>query len=110
MINRTPENKFKSITLGKNIKAIRHSMKCTQEQFAEKLDISSQFLSQVERGIAGISLDTAIRICHISHCSPTVLLKDLVELSDTLDKYSLLSDTNKNVVNQLIEVLLNNQD
>lgn len=104
-----PKKMYKSITLGKNIKNIRRNMKYTQEQFAEKIEISSQFLSQTERGVAGISLDTAIKICNTANCSPALLFKDIIKTTSTFDNYTLLTDTNKTIVDQLIKVLLDNQ-
>ena len=37
-----------SIIIGRNIKNIRKDLDLTQEDFAEKLNINAQFLSQVE--------------------------------------------------------------
>ncbi len=52
--------------IGDNIKRIRMENKDSQETFAEKIDMSRGFLSQVEspglKGI-GVSLDTLYRIC-----------------------------------------------
>lgn len=41
--------------LGKNIKYYRKQKKLTQEQMAELLDLSTGFVSQIERGIARLS-------------------------------------------------------
>ena len=51
-----------NIIIGRNIKNIRKDLDLTQEDFAEKLNINAQFLSQVETGKAGISIDNAINI------------------------------------------------
>lgn len=52
--------------IGDNIKRIRMNNKDSQEAFAEKIDMSRGFLSQVEspglKGI-GVSLDTLFKIC-----------------------------------------------
>lgn len=43
--------------IGERIKKSRKSRAMTQEQLAEKLDVSIGYVSQVERGITKISLD-----------------------------------------------------
>lgn len=107
-IDKTKE--FKSKSLGKNVKSIRKKANFTQEQFSEKLGITPQFLSSVERGIAGISLNTAINICKITKCSPNNLLKDVVKINNPIDKYDFLSDNNKKIVNKMIEFMLENDN
>ena len=43
-----------SIVVGQNVREIRKNLNLTQEEFAEKLNINAQFLSQIETGKAGI--------------------------------------------------------
>ncbi len=93
--------------LGQNIKDIRNSINLTQDDFAEKLNINSQFLSKVETGKVGISLETAINICNTAECSSVRLFKDIIKSPDIIDKYELLSDRDKSVINQMITYLLN---
>lgn len=45
-------NEFKSTVLGNNIKNIRKNADLTQEEFSEKLGVTPQFLSAVERGLS----------------------------------------------------------
>jgi len=97
---------FKSETLGNNIKEIRKKTNYTQDEFSEKLGITPQFLSSVERGISGISLTTAIKICQIANCSPLALFKNIIKISSLEDKYELLSDKDKQVIEKLIDYLL----
>ncbi len=56
-------------TLGKNIKFYRKQKSLTQERLAEQLDLSVGFISQVERGITKMSLDTLINFCDLLDCS-----------------------------------------
>ena len=44
--------------LGKNIKEARKSLKMTQEQLAEQIDVSTVFISQIENGSRKPSLET----------------------------------------------------
>lgn len=57
------------VLLGKNIKYYRKQKKMTQEELAEKVGLSIGFISQVERGITRMSLDTLIDICNSLDCS-----------------------------------------
>lgn len=95
-----------STIIGRNVRNIRKDLNLTQEDFAEDLNINSQFLSQIETGKAGISIDNAINICNTANCSSTKLFKDLIKSPDIIDKYELLSDRDKSVINKMIEVLL----
>ena len=63
MNNKTTEqvlNKFKS--LGNNIKAKRITRKLTQNQLAEKVDISREHLAKIETAKRSVSLDLLIKI------------------------------------------------
>ena len=48
--------------LGKNIKEVRKSLKITQEQLAEKIEVSTVFISQIESGARKPSLETVYKI------------------------------------------------
>ena len=88
--------------LGQNVKDIRKSLNLTQEEFAEKLNLNSNFISQI-----GISIDNAINICNTANCSSVNLFKGLVNSPNIIDKYELLSNRDKSVINQMITYLLN---
>jgi transcriptional regulator with XRE-family HTH domain len=47
---------------GNHLRAIRHERKLTQEQFAERVGISVDFLSLIERGINAPSFETIEQI------------------------------------------------
>ena len=95
-----------SIIVGQNVREIRKNLNLTQEEFAEKLNINAQFLSQIETGKAGISIDNAINICNTAKCSSNKLFKTLIKSPDNIDNYELLSDRDKNVINEMIKILL----
>lgn len=101
------DNSTGNIILGQNIREIRKSCSLTQEEFAEQLNLNPQFLSQVETGKVGISVDTVINICNTANCSTINLFKGLINSYDTIDKYNLLTDRDRAVVNQMIDYLLN---
>ncbi len=101
------DNSTGNTILGQNIRDIRKGLNLTQEEFAEKLNLNPQFISQIETGKIGISLDNAINICNTANCSSVNLFKGLVNSPSIIDKYELLSDRDKFVINQMITCLLN---
>ena len=60
--------------LGKRIKNARLSAKKTQEQSAEHLDVSVSYISQLERGVTKISLDTLAQIADFVHADISTLI------------------------------------
>lgn len=95
-----------SIIIGQNVREIRRSLNLTQEEFAEELNINAQFLSQIETGKTGISIDNAINICNITNCSSGKLFNTLVKTPDNIEKYELLTDRDKSIINNMITILL----
>lgn len=78
--------------LGKNIKFYRKQKKLTQEQLAEKIDLSVGFIGQIERGVTKMSLDTLIDICESLDCSAGDLLDHSQEIHSSImydDFYTL---------------------
>lgn len=61
--------------IGKNIAALRHSQKMTQEQLANLLHISVKHCSAVERGKSCLSLEKMVTLCHIFHVSLDYLIE-----------------------------------
>ncbi len=103
------DNSTKLLILGQNIQQIRKSLNMTQDEFSEKLNITSNFLSRVENGYVGISIDTAISICQLADCSPINLFRGIIETSNITDKYELLNSKNKATIELLITHLLDTQ-
>lgn len=58
---------------GKKLKEIRKNRKYTQEQLAEKLDLSSRQLIRIENGQNFPSVDTLEKIIHVLN----IKIKDL---------------------------------
>jgi transcriptional regulator with XRE-family HTH domain len=48
--------------VGQRIRAYRKKARLSQEELAEKADLSYKFLGEVERGMENISLDSLVRI------------------------------------------------
>lgn len=68
--------KLKSVTddIGKRVREYREKFGYTREQFAEKLDISVKFASDIELGKKGMSIDTLIKICELLSVSADYII------------------------------------
>lgn len=57
------EKKAINIEIGERVKAAREQADITQEQLAERIDVSTQYVSDLERGVVGISVPTLKNLC-----------------------------------------------
>ena len=60
--------------IGQRLKKARKAKKMTQEELAEKLDVSIAFLSRIERGNSQVNLKRLVQICEILEVSPGEIL------------------------------------
>lgn len=60
--------------IGERCRKARETAGYTQEQLAEQVGVSTQFLSDAERGVTGMSVATVIKICSILNISADYLL------------------------------------
>lgn len=99
-------------TIGNNIKTLRLSKGMTQEQMAEKLDHSVNFVSLIELGKSGMSVTTMIDICNILDVDVNCIFKGLLdyELKNSdkklINNILFLSDDDKNIIENLVEHLI----
>ena len=68
------EKKEINIQIGEQIRLARVRAKMTQEQFAERIDVSPQYVSDLERGVVGISIPTLKRACVVLGATSDQLL------------------------------------
>lgn len=98
-----------NIAIGSRIKLARENRGWTQEELAEKIDRSTQFISTIERGIAGASLGTVINLCEVLGVSSEWLLcgKQAVPDSETIAvKISSLSSAQLTALDRVTDELL----
>lgn len=69
------------IQMGSRIRKARLQAGLTQEAFAELLHLGSKHISAIERGMAGLSMETLQNICHVLHVSADTLLFGEIEKS-----------------------------
>jgi transcriptional regulator with XRE-family HTH domain len=61
--------------LGKNIKRFRNLYKMSQESLAEKIDVSTNFLSDIETGKSWLSPKTLVKLAAVLQTRPGDLLQ-----------------------------------
>ena len=94
--------------LNTNIKKLRQDNNLTQEEFAEKIGISIQGLSNIKRNKYQPTADTIDRICKAFKVTPCELLLDQKEDNETIIKniVSLLSECKKSKLKKIYDILL----
>ena len=77
----------------------------TRETFSERVDISTQFLTDIERGRMGASLETILRICDTLGVTTDSILRgpDLDEDATARQLSVLLSGVPRNLMPLLID-------
>lgn len=100
--------------LGLRIKAARESKNMTQEQLCELANLSSNFLSNVERAKRTPSLETIVKICSILDVTTDHILSDSVITSDTVNadianKLSKCNNKSLEIISQFIDLMIKEQ-
>ena len=87
--------KESNIEIGKIIKRERLKLNLTEEQLAEKIEITPNHLSAIERGVSGISLETANKLCGEFNISLESLMSEKINSDD--NQLLLITDKLKKV-------------
>ena len=77
--------------IGRKIQEIRKQKGFTQEQLAERVNISPHYLSALERGVYNIKLELLVDILNTLNCSADEVFQDVVHSSSKI-KASQLSE------------------
>ena len=100
--------------IGRRIQEIRKQRGLTQEQMAERVNISPHYLSALERGVYNIKLDLLVDILNILNCSADEVFQDVVGSSSKI-KASHLSEKLKGLpvheqrkILEVIEIMIAN--
>ena len=100
------EKKEINVQIGEQIKLSRENAKLTQEQFAERIDVSPQYVSDLERGVVGASVSTLKRICVMLGISADQILFGNASTDNAAilaEKCRPLSDVQYDLLLQIIE-------
>ena len=89
------EKKEINIQIGEQVRIAREQARLTQEMLAEKIEVSPQYISDLERGVVGIALPTLKKLCSTLAVSSDRILFG----ASTDDRGTILS----NVCNALTE-------
>lgn len=77
--------------VGKRIQQYRLAKGLTQEQLAEELNLSRNFMSCVERGVYGLPVDKLVDIINYLGCSADEIFIDVID-KGIVTKASILSE------------------
>lgn len=93
--------------IGIRVQAYRNHLGLTQEQLAERIDKSLVTVADIERGAAGMSMETLFRLCDVLRVTPDALLlpeKD-EEMGDLEWLTNALENSSERVRAGAIEIL-----
>lgn len=105
--------------IGNNIQIARLKKGLTQEALAEKCNVSTKYISAIERGISSGSVSLIIDICNTLDVSPNYIFSDTIQSSnDSVDVFSTeissiylkLKSDNKKFVESTIKHLYSMQN
>ena len=93
--------------INKNIKNLRIKNGLTQEEFSEKINISIQGLSNIERNRYQPTAETIDRICRVFNITPAELLYNpKAENSEIIQNINvLLSDLSNQKLEKIYEII-----
>lgn len=98
--------------VGKRVAEIRKQRKLTQEQLAEKANISSNYLSHIETSRSIPSLETLVDLCEALGTTPDQILlgtthaKEDYMVSDIAQKLMQCTEYERRIVFHLLDTLL----
>ncbi len=104
------------LSLGKRIQSRRKLCHFTQENLAEAISVTVGYISQIERGITKVNLDTLSKIaetlnCEISDFLTGTIKKSTSYLSEDFNNVFLkLTPPNKKIILDISEIVLKNQN
>ncbi len=96
------------IQIGKRVSTRRKALGLTQEQLAEKMNVSIQMISNLELGKKAIRPENIVKLCYELEISTDYLLTGCNadnQISEICDKLIQLSPEELNAICNLIELL-----
>ncbi|MCM1126464.1 MAG: helix-turn-helix domain-containing protein [Lachnospiraceae bacterium] len=94
--------------MGERLRTQRKLHHLTQEQLAEKLDISIKHYSEAERGMIGLSVDNLIKVSKVLGVSLDYLLKGIMPEYPVpvrmIEIYSACPDSKKEYLLEILEL------
>lgn len=84
--------KILDIQIGQRVRTKREQKKMSREKLAECIDVSPQFLAQIELGRRGMSSATLFKICNALSSSADYILLGKDRENDLSSFYEMLSN------------------
>lgn len=110
-INDEQRKKFVSTSIGKKIFNLRKSKKLSRERLAEKSNLSTTYIFDIENGKSMPSCLTIIDICNALQISSSKILDEFLSVPDKTEpitkNFSKLSKKEKAAVTNLINFMSN---
>lgn len=110
------KNSFSSLQIiGANVKTLRIMRNLSQEVLAEKIDKSINFISLLENGKTGLSVQTIIDLCSALQVDANFIFRGVIAPPEAMaDDYiikslTLFNDTDKAMVTDLITYIVNSK-
>ena len=101
------------VEIGKRIQGRRKQMGLTQEQLADKMDVSIQMVSNLERGNKSIRIENLIKLSEILNISTDYILtgKETAEDMQALtEQMASLSQKERKMMKLLMDFCLSEND
>lgn len=95
--------------IGIRIVERRKELKLTQEQVAERMNVSIQMISNIERGNKAIKIDNLLKLCNILKTSTDYILtgkRTDNDFDNLTDKISRLTDSDYKMIEMLVDYRL----
>ena len=94
-----------NVQIGEQVRQVREQAKLTQEQLAERIDVSPQYVSTLERGVVGISLATLKRLCVTVGVSSDRILFGLQKRDRGTQLANMCNDLTEEQFSILVEII-----
>lgn len=96
------EKKEINIQIGEQVRIAREQARLTQEALAEKIEVSPQYISDLERGVVGIALTTLKKLC----CALGVASDQILFGTQSQERGVILSNTCNALTEEQFALLL----
>ena len=94
--------------IGVRINQVRKAKGITQEQLAERMDVSVQMISNLELGKKAIRPENIVKLCAVLDISADFVLRGIAPLidgSELVKKINMLSPEKQAAVEKLIDLM-----
>ncbi|MGN0389915.1 MAG: helix-turn-helix domain-containing protein [Wujia sp.] len=91
--------------LGKRIQVERERVGMSRERLADRAEISSKFLYEIENGKKGFACETFYKICKVLYVDPTYMLDGSNRLTDKSKIEYMIRDFDKKEMRYLIKLI-----